>query len=159
MTQKYRHERTGALPGTRATALAVVCGAILAACASTPPPTEKFALAESAIQRAERAGAQQAAPGELGAAREKLQRAQGVAAKDADAAARLAEESESDATLAESRAQAQRSKNALATVEPSLEALREEAARGSTAGSTTGAPATGAPAPSSDATPLPPSRP
>jgi hypothetical protein len=155
MTHEQRYERTGAAPGLRAAALAVLCGGILAGCASTPPPTEKFALAESAIQRAERAGAQQAAPGELGAAREKLQRAQSVATKDADAAARLAEESESDATLAESRAQAQRSKNALATVEQSLQALREEAARGSTAG----APATGTPSPSSAATPLPPSRP
>lgn len=113
----------------RAGLAAAVATALLAGCASAPPPTDKLALAESAIQRAERSGAQQAAPGELGAAREKLARAQSAADRDAETAARLAEQAELDATLAESRAEAQRARNTLTTVEQSLDALRDEAAR------------------------------
>jgi hypothetical protein len=142
-------------------ALASAVLALLGGCASTPPPTDKLALAESAIQHAERSGAQQAAPGELGAAREKLQRAQSSAKSDAPQAARLAEQAEADATLAESRAEAQRARNALATVQQSLDALREEAARAGTAGNDAASGAA-APAPTTTTTTptsLPPGRP
>lgn len=141
-------------------ALASAVLALLGGCASTPPPTDKLALAESAIQHAERSGAQQAAPGELGAAREKLQRAQSSAKNDAPQAARLAEQAEADATLAESRAEAQRARNALATVQQSLDALREEAARagtGNDAASGTAAPASTTT--TTTPTSLPPGRP
>jgi hypothetical protein len=138
----------------RAGLATAVATALLAGCASAPPPTDKLALAESAIQRAERSGAQQAAPGELGAAREKLARAQSAAERDAETAARLAEQAELDATLAESRAEAQRARNALTTVEQSLDALREEAARsGSGAASSPADAATVLPPGSPSATP------
>jgi hypothetical protein len=140
-------------------ALASAVLALLGGCASTPPPTDKLALAESAVQRAERAGAQQAAPGELGAAREKLQRAQSSAKSDAPQAARLAEQAEADATLAESRAEAQRARNALTSVQQGLDALREEAARAGNANdaaSGTSAPTTTT---TTTPTPLPPGRP
>jgi hypothetical protein len=135
----------------RAGLAAAVATALLAGCASAPPPTDKLALAESAIQRAERSGAQQAAPGELGAAREKLARAQSAADRDAETAARLAEQAELDATLAESRAEAQRARNALTSVEQSLDALRDEAARSGRGGA--------APSPTDPGTALPSSAP
>jgi len=108
-----------------------VCGAamlVLAACASSPIPNEKIAVAQASLQRAEQSGAQELAPVELSAARDKLQRAQKAAADhDAQPATMLAEQADIDAQLAEATAQEHRSHKAEAELQASLQALREQA--------------------------------
>ncbi len=84
----------------------VLLGAVLASCASHTPPAE-LAVANSALQQAEQAGAGQYAPVELGRARDKLGLANDAATKGhEDSAARLASEAEADAKLAAVKAQA-----------------------------------------------------
>lgn len=100
----------------------------LAACASSPIPNEKIAVAKDSVQRAEQSGAQELAPVELSTARDKLQRAEKAAAdRDAQPAAMLAEQANVDAQLAEATAQEHRSHKAETELEASLQALREQA--------------------------------
>jgi DNA repair ATPase RecN len=100
----------------------------LAACASSPIPNEKIAVAQASVQRAEQSGAQELAPVELSTARDKLQRAQKAAADhDAEPATMLAEQANVDAQLAEATAQEHRSQKADQELEASLQALRDQA--------------------------------
>ena len=79
----------------------------IVACASAPPPVEKLAVAKSSIERAEQAQAAQFAQIELNSARNKYAAAQAAADKrDAEVAARLADQADVDAQLAESTARA-----------------------------------------------------
>jgi Domain of unknown function (DUF4398) len=74
---------------------------MLAACASTPPPTASLQAARDAISSAERAEAGQYAPGALGEARSKLAAADGaVAEQKMTAAEQFADESRVEAQLA-----------------------------------------------------------
>jgi len=110
--------------------LGVVTVAALGACASTPIPSEKIAVAQASLQRAEQAGAPDLAPVELAAARDKLARAQkAVADHDAEPATRLAEQANVDAELAEATAVEQKSHKAAAQFDASMQALRQEAMR------------------------------
>ena len=105
--------------------------AALAACASSPVPYEKIAVAQSAVQRAEQNGAPEFAPVELATARDKLARAQKAAAdKAAQPATLLAEQANVDAQLAEATATEQRSHKAAMEFDASMQALRQEAAHG-----------------------------
>jgi hypothetical protein len=100
----------------------------LAACASSPIPDEKIAVAKASVQHAEQSGAQELAPVELSTARDKLQRAEKAAADhDAQPATMLAEQADVDAQLAEATAQQHRSHKAETELEASLRALREQA--------------------------------
>jgi DNA repair ATPase RecN len=100
----------------------------LAACASSPIPNEKIAVARASVQRAEQSGAPELAPVELSTARDKLQRAEKAAADhDAQPATVLAEQANIDAQLAEATAQQHRSHEAEMELESSLQALREQA--------------------------------
>jgi DNA repair ATPase RecN len=112
---------------------AATCAAallVLAACASSPIPNEKIAVAQASVQRAEQSGAPELAPVELSTARDKLQRAEKAAADhDAQPATMLAEQANVDAELAEATAQEHRSHKAETELEASLQALREEANR------------------------------
>ncbi len=111
-----------------ATCAAAVLG--LAACASSPIPNEKIAVAQASVQRAEQSGAPELAPVELSTARDKLQRAEKAAADhDAGPATMLAEQANVDAELAEATAQEHRSHKAETELEASLQALRDEANR------------------------------
>ena len=79
----------------------------IVACASGPMPADKLAVAKTAVERAEQAQAAQFAQVELTSARNKLAAAQAAADKhDADVAARMADQAEVDAQLAESMARA-----------------------------------------------------
>lgn len=103
-----------------------------AACASTPIPNEKIAVAKSSIQRAEQSGAPELAPVELAAARDKLKRAEkAVAQHDAQPATLLAEQADVDAQLAEAMAIQQRSHKAATEFDASMQALRQESMRSS----------------------------
>lgn len=112
---------------------AAVCAAMatgLAACASTPIPNEKIAVAKAAVQRAERSGAPELAPVEMAAARDKLARAEKAAAdRKAQPATLLAEQANADAQVAEAVAQKQRSHKAAMEADASMQALRNESMR------------------------------
>jgi hypothetical protein len=103
-----------------------------AACAGTPIPNEKIAVAKASIQRAEQSGAPELAPVELAAARDKLSRAEkAVAHHDAQPATMLAEQANVDAQLAEATATQQRSHKAATEFDASMQALRQESMRSS----------------------------
>jgi hypothetical protein len=73
----------------------------LTACAATPPPANVFQSAEAAIKAAERAGAAELSPVELGFARERLELArQAMENKKYDAVFLAIEQSEINAELA-----------------------------------------------------------
>src|SRR5580704_6717127 len=88
--------------------LAALAGAAiwLSACATNPVADEKIAVAKVSLQRAEQAGAPQAAPLELSAARDKLSRAEKANTDhNLKPATELAEEANIDAQVAEATAQ------------------------------------------------------
>ena len=102
----------------------------LAACASTPIPNEKIAVAKASVQRAEQSGAPELAPVEMAAARDKLARAEKAAAdRNAEPATELAEQANVDAELAEATARQQRSHKAAVEFDASMQALRAESLR------------------------------
>lgn len=104
----------------------------LAACATNPAADEKIAVAKVSVQRAEQAGASQAAALEISAARDKLLRAEKANADhNLKPATELAEEANIDAQVAEATAQQQQSHKAAIDFDASLEALRQESQRSS----------------------------
>ena len=115
------------IPGAAACAIMTIG---LAACASTPIPNEKIAVAKASVQRAEQSGAPEFAPVEMAAARDKLARAEKAAAdREAEPANQLAEQANVDARLAEATAQQQRSRKAAMEFDASMQALRNETMR------------------------------
>ena len=112
---------------------AAACAVIaigLAACASTPIPNEKIAVAKESVRRAEQSGAPELAPVEMAAARDKLARAEkAVADREAVPANQLAEQADVDARLAEATAQQQRARKAAMEFDASMQALRSESMR------------------------------
>jgi septal ring factor EnvC (AmiA/AmiB activator) len=110
----------------------------IVACASTPMPVDKLAVAKSAVERAEQAQAAQFAQVELTSARNKLAAAQAAADKrDADVAARMADQAEVDAQLAEFTARAKQQEQLVNEMDASLRDLRNETLRNSGAGAST----------------------
>ena len=102
----------------------------LAACASTPIPNEKIAVAKAEVQRAEQSGAPEFAPVEMAAARDKLARAEkAAAAREGVPANQLAEQANLDARVAEATAQQQRAHKAAMEFDASMQALRSESMR------------------------------
>jgi hypothetical protein len=102
----------------------------MAACASTPIPNDKIAVAQESLRRAEQSGAPEFAPVELAAARDKLARAEKSAADhDAEPATMLAEQADIDARLAEATANQQRAHKAATEFDASMAALRQESMR------------------------------
>jgi len=102
----------------------------IVACASAPVPVDKLAVAKSSVERAEQAQAAQFAQVELNTARNKLAAAQAAADKrDADVAARLADQAEVDARLAEFTARAKQQEQLVNEMDASLRDLRNETLR------------------------------
>jgi hypothetical protein len=102
----------------------------IVACASAPMPVDKLAVAKNSVERAEQAQAAQFAQVELSTARSKLAAAQSAADKrDADAAARLADQAEVDAQLAEYTARAKQQQQLVDEMDASLRDLRNETLR------------------------------
>jgi hypothetical protein len=107
----------------------------IVACASTAMPVEKLALARSSIERAEQAQAAQFAQIELSGARNKYAAAQSAAAKhDAEVAARLADQADIDAQLAESTARAKQQEQLATEMDASLRDLRNDTLRRDSSG-------------------------
>jgi hypothetical protein len=102
----------------------------IVACVSAPMPVEKLALAKNSLERAEQAQAAQFAEIELNSARSKYAAAQSAADKrDADAAARFADQADIDAQLAESTARAKQQQQLVYEMDASLREMRNEALR------------------------------
>lgn len=102
----------------------------IVACASAPMPVDKLAVAQSSINRAEQAQAAQFAQVELNSARNKFAAAQAAAnSKDGEVAARLADQAEVDAQLAEATARAKQQQQLVTEMEASLRDLRNETLR------------------------------
>jgi Domain of unknown function (DUF4398) len=100
---------------------------LLMACASTPPPTALMAVSASAVTDAAAAGGNDAAPVEMRAARDKLDRAKlAMGEKKYDVARALAEEAQVDAHLAEAKAHATKAGKAADTVREDSRILKEE---------------------------------
>lgn len=111
----------------RTTAAALVLGA-LAACASSPAPTEQMAVTRTTVNRVAAAPAVATnAPVDLQRAQQKLIQAEkALADGDHKNARRLAAEAEVDARVAETRTDAARNATNLAQVQDSIRALQEE---------------------------------
>ncbi len=108
---------------------AMIIGAsmFLAACASTPAPTEQVAVSKAAVADAASAGGTASAPVEMLSAREKLAGADAaMATKDYDRARTLAKEAEVDAQLAEAKAHSSKAQKAADEVREGSRVLREE---------------------------------
>ena len=102
----------------------------IVACAATPMPVDKLAVAKTAVERAEQAQAAQFAQVELTTARNKLAAAQAAADKrDAEVAARMADQAEVDAQLAESTARAKQQEQLVNRDGCRLRDLRKETLR------------------------------
>lgn len=110
------------------TCTALLAAATLAACSSTPPPTEEMAVGRSTLQRVSAAPKVAAdAPVELQRAREKFVQAEkAMSDKEYVQARRLATEAAVDARLAESKADAATSAAAMQQVQDGIRALQEE---------------------------------
>jgi len=111
------------------------------ACASAPPPVEKLTIAKTSIERADQARAGQFAPVELNQARAKLTAAQTAADKhDQELAARMADQADVDAQLAESTARAKQQEQLVTEMDASLRDLRDETLRRNSSGAGPSAP-------------------
>lgn len=101
--------------------------AMLAACASNPPPTEHMAVAEAAVQRASANHTGDDAAGPLQRAVSKLEAARAaMARKDHVRARQLAEQVAIDAQVAELQAQAIRTGRSAAATQDAQRALKNE---------------------------------
>lgn len=112
--------------GTRTVTLWSVC-LMLAACATTPPPTDLMNHVEGAIDQAEQRGADEHAPLELKFARRKFAAARAaVNREDHDEARRLAQEALANAELADAKTSAAQARAAAAEARNAVEDLRQE---------------------------------
>jgi hypothetical protein len=103
---------------------------MLAACASTPPPTASLQAAHQAVSNAERAEAGHYAPGELSEARTKLASADtAVSQGKMTTAAQFAEESNVEAQLASAKTADLKAKAVNAEMTQSTGTLIEEMQR------------------------------
>lgn len=102
---------------------------LLAGCAGNPP-SEQYAVSQSAVNSAVSAGATEFAPVEMKAAQDKLKEAEfAMHDEEYEQARRLAEQAEWDARVAERKAQAAKAERALQDARQGIQELREEGMR------------------------------
>jgi uncharacterized lipoprotein YmbA len=102
---------------------------VLAGCAGNPP-SEQYAVTQSAVNSAISAGGTEYAPVEMKAAQDKLKEAEfAMHDEDYEKARRLAEQAEWDARLAERKAEAAKAERALQDARQGVQELREEGMR------------------------------
>ncbi|WAJ36451.1 DUF4398 domain-containing protein [Pseudomonas sp. GOM7] len=117
------------LRGFKLAALLLGSSLLLAGCAGNPP-SEQYAVSESAVNSAVSAGATEFAPVEMKAAQDKLKEAEfAMHDEDYEKARRLAEQAEWDARVAERKAQAAKAERALQDARQGIQELREEGMR------------------------------
>jgi uncharacterized protein with von Willebrand factor type A (vWA) domain len=106
---------------------------LLAACASTPAPTEQMALSRAAVSNATSAGGNEYAPVQLKSAVDKMDAAErAMSAKDYVRARQLAEQAQVDAQVAEATARSAQAKKAADAVQDDSRILRQEIDRKTT---------------------------
>jgi len=117
------------LRGLKLAALAIGSSFILAGCAGNPP-SEQYAVTQSAVNSAVSAGGTEFAAVEMKSAQDKLKQAEiAMHDKKYDEAKRLAEQAEWDARVAERKAQAMKAQKALQDSRQGVQELREEGMR------------------------------
>ena len=122
---------TQALCSGRSKAIGIALGAsmLLAGCAGDPP-TEQYAVAESAVNGAVSAGGTEFAAVEMKSAQDKFKQAEIAMHENSyTEAKRLAEQAEWDARVAERKAQAAKAKKAVQDAHQGVEDLRNEGMR------------------------------
>lgn len=117
------------LRGLKMAALAIGTSFVLAGCAGNPP-TEQFAVTESAVNSAVSAGGTEFAAVEMKSAQDKLKQAELAMHDKKYAEAKvLAEQAEWDARVAERKAQAMKAEQAVKDSQKGVQELRQESQR------------------------------
>ena len=117
------------LRGLKLAALAIGTSFVLAGCAGNPP-TEQYAVTQSAVNSAVSAGGTEYAAVEMKSAQDKLKQAEiAMHDKKYDEAKRLAQQAEWDARLAERKAQAAKAQKAVQDARQGVQDVREEGLR------------------------------
>jgi hypothetical protein len=110
-------------------ALAIGSSVVLAGCAGNPP-TEQYAVTQSAVNSAVSAGGTEFAAVEMKSAQDKLKQAEiALHDKKYDEAKVLAEQAEWDARVAERKAQAIKAEQAVKDSQKGVQELRQESQR------------------------------
>jgi len=117
------------LRGLKLAALALGSTVVLAGCAGKPP-TEQYAVTQSAVNSAVSAGGTEFAAVETKAAQDKFKQAEiAMHDKNYEQAKMLAEQAEWDARVAERKAQAAKAEKAVQDARQGVQDLREEGLR------------------------------
>lgn len=117
------------LRGLKLAALALGSSLVLAGCAGRPP-TEQYAVTQSAVNSAVSAGGTEFAAVEMKSAQDKLKQAEmAMHDKKYDEAKRLAEQAEWDARVAERTAQAAKAERAVKDARQGVDEIREDSVR------------------------------
>ncbi|MCD5971119.1 MULTISPECIES: DUF4398 domain-containing protein [Pseudomonas] len=117
------------LRGLKLTALALGASFVLAGCAGNPP-TEQYAVSQSAVNSAVSAGGTEFSAVEMKSAQDKLKQAElAMQEQKYDEARRLAEQAEWDARVAERKSQAAKAERAVQDARQGVNELREEGLR------------------------------
>ncbi|WP_310337204.1 MULTISPECIES: DUF4398 domain-containing protein [Pseudomonas] len=130
-TMKTRTANTSIthLRGLKLAALAIGSSFILAGCAGNPP-TEQYAVTQSAVNDAVSAGGTEFAAVEMKSAQDKFKQAEiAMHDKKYDEARLLAEQAEWDARVAERKAQAMKAQQTLKDSQQGVQELRQESQR------------------------------
>jgi outer membrane murein-binding lipoprotein Lpp len=128
-SMKTRTGKSSSLHGRKMAALAIGGSLVLAGCAGNPP-TEQFAVTESAVNSAVSAGGTEFAAVEMKAAQDKLKQAEiAMHDKQYDQARTLAEQAEWDARVAERKAQAMKAEQSVKDSQKGVQELRQESQR------------------------------
>jgi len=117
------------LHGLKMAAHVIGSSLVLAGCAGNPP-TEQFAVTESAVNDAVSAGGTEFSAVEMKSAQDKLKQAEiAMHDKKYDQARMLAEQAEWDARVAERKAQAMKAEQSVKDSQKGVQELRQESQR------------------------------
>jgi len=117
------------LRGLKLAALAIGSSFVLAGCAGNPP-TEQYAVTQSAVNSAVSAGGTEFAAVEMKQPQDKLKQAEiAMHDKKYEEARTLAEQAEWDARVAERKAQAAKAEQAVKDSQKGVQELRQESQR------------------------------
>ncbi|WP_095058693.1 DUF4398 domain-containing protein [Pseudomonas sp. Irchel s3f7] len=134
MELKTMKTRTGTssftqLRSLKLAALALGSSLVLAGCAGNPP-TEQYAVTQSAVNDAVSAGGTEFAAVEMKSAQDKLKQAEiAMHDKQYDQARLFAEQAEWDARVAERKAQAMKAEQSVKDAQQGVQELRQESQR------------------------------
>lgn len=129
ITAKSARRLTAPMGRLHLAALALGASLVLTGCAGNPP-TEQYAVTQSAVNAAVAAQAPEYAPVEMKSAQDKLKQAEmAMHDQNYDQAKTFAEQSEWDARVAERKAQAVKAQKAVQDAQQGVQDLREESLR------------------------------